>query len=204
MADAAGLGPVGGNTVGVQVPSPALFSSGGRRPVPPDVGAAGPDRKNRDLIRPVRADEKLLRGPCALDGRPRRRKAACGPGALGAPISAFILIAWALPMWLRLTLLSAAEPTLLRAPRLPDLSLSRQARAMITELLHAYTTRNYREKQNYRDHGPNKGNRRHTAPLGNSASPVCQLVGTAMPFGEPGATWALTVDRSGRRPGRGR
>jgi hypothetical protein len=31
---------------------------GGRPPVPPDVGAAGPDRKNRDHIRPVRADEK--------------------------------------------------------------------------------------------------------------------------------------------------
>jgi hypothetical protein len=30
---------------------------GGRPPVPPDVGPAGPDRKNRDRIRPGRADE---------------------------------------------------------------------------------------------------------------------------------------------------
>ena len=34
------------------------LSSGGRPPVPPDVGAGGPDRKNRDLIRPARTDEK--------------------------------------------------------------------------------------------------------------------------------------------------
>jgi hypothetical protein len=35
MADAAGLGPVGGDTVGVQVPSPALFSPGGTTPRTP-------------------------------------------------------------------------------------------------------------------------------------------------------------------------
>jgi hypothetical protein len=29
---------------------------GGQPPVPPGVRAAGPDRKNRDLIRPVRPD----------------------------------------------------------------------------------------------------------------------------------------------------
>jgi cell division septum initiation protein DivIVA len=33
-----------------------LSSRGGRPPVPPDVGAGGPDRKNRDLIRPARTD----------------------------------------------------------------------------------------------------------------------------------------------------
>jgi hypothetical protein len=31
---------------------------GGRPPVPPDVRAGGPDRKDRDRIRPARADEK--------------------------------------------------------------------------------------------------------------------------------------------------
>jgi len=30
---------------------------GGRPPVPPDVRTVGPDRKNRDFIRPSRADE---------------------------------------------------------------------------------------------------------------------------------------------------
>jgi error-prone DNA polymerase len=34
------------------------FLPGGRPPVPPDVGAAGPDRKKRDRIRPDRTDEK--------------------------------------------------------------------------------------------------------------------------------------------------
>jgi radical SAM-linked protein len=32
---------------------------GGRPPVPPDVRSGGPDRKNRDLIRPASADEEL-------------------------------------------------------------------------------------------------------------------------------------------------
>jgi 2-amino-4-hydroxy-6-hydroxymethyldihydropteridine diphosphokinase len=32
------------------------YLPGGRPPVPPDAGAAGPDRKDRDRIRPVRAD----------------------------------------------------------------------------------------------------------------------------------------------------
>ena len=32
-------------------------------PVPPDVRAAGPDRENRGLIRPARADEGLQKGP---------------------------------------------------------------------------------------------------------------------------------------------
>jgi predicted NAD/FAD-dependent oxidoreductase len=35
----------------------ALFSSGGRPPVPPDVRAGRPDRKNRDLIGPASADQ---------------------------------------------------------------------------------------------------------------------------------------------------
>jgi len=34
------------------------FLPGGRPPVPPDVRAAGPDRKDRDLIRPSRPDEE--------------------------------------------------------------------------------------------------------------------------------------------------
>jgi hypothetical protein len=33
---------------------------GGRPPVPPDVGAAGPDRKGRDPIRPSRSDERQV------------------------------------------------------------------------------------------------------------------------------------------------
>ena len=37
---------------------PHSYLPGGRPPVPPDVGAARPDRKNRDLIRPGRANEK--------------------------------------------------------------------------------------------------------------------------------------------------
>jgi 2-oxoisovalerate dehydrogenase E1 component len=34
------------------------YRPGGRPPVPPDVSAAGPDRKNRDSIRPARTDEQ--------------------------------------------------------------------------------------------------------------------------------------------------
>ena len=34
------------------------YRPGGRPPVPPGVGAVGPDRKDRDLIRPDRTDEK--------------------------------------------------------------------------------------------------------------------------------------------------
>jgi branched-chain amino acid transport system ATP-binding protein len=40
---------------------------GERPPVPPDVGAPGPDRRNRDLIRPGRTDENLL-GDASLEG----------------------------------------------------------------------------------------------------------------------------------------
>jgi len=35
----------------------ASYLPGGRPPVPPDVRASGPDRENRDPIRPARADE---------------------------------------------------------------------------------------------------------------------------------------------------
>ena len=35
------------------------YTPGGRPPVPPDVRAGGPDRENRDLIRPARTDEEL-------------------------------------------------------------------------------------------------------------------------------------------------
>jgi anthraniloyl-CoA monooxygenase len=38
------------------------YPPGGRPPVPPDVRAARPDRKNRDHIGPARADEELLNG----------------------------------------------------------------------------------------------------------------------------------------------
>jgi len=34
----------------------AGYLPGGRPPVPPDVGAGGPDRKNRDFISPARTD----------------------------------------------------------------------------------------------------------------------------------------------------
>jgi valyl-tRNA synthetase len=40
----------------------ALLSPGGRPPVPPGVGTVGPDRKNRDRIRPDRADEGPAEG----------------------------------------------------------------------------------------------------------------------------------------------
>jgi anthraniloyl-CoA monooxygenase len=43
------------------------YLPGGRPPVPPDVRTAGPDRKNRDLIRPARTDEGLQKGrPCEV------------------------------------------------------------------------------------------------------------------------------------------
>jgi serine/threonine-protein kinase RsbW len=38
----------------------AQFSPGGRPPVPPDVRPRWPDRKNRDRIRPARADDARL------------------------------------------------------------------------------------------------------------------------------------------------
>ena len=41
----------------------ALLSPGGTTPRTPDVRAAGPDRKDRDRIRPARADEEPL-GVC--------------------------------------------------------------------------------------------------------------------------------------------
>jgi ABC-type cobalamin/Fe3+-siderophores transport system ATPase subunit len=44
----------------VMIEQSPLYRPGGRPPVPPAVRAAGPDRKNRDLIRPARAD--LVRG----------------------------------------------------------------------------------------------------------------------------------------------
>src|SRR5580698_4131279 len=63
---------------------------GGRPPVPPDVRAAGPDRKDRDLIRPGRTHDDLPGGRSA-EGRPgggpgvdrpgRRR-----PGAVGGVV----------------------------------------------------------------------------------------------------------------------
>ena len=37
---------------------PLSYLPGGRPPVPPDVRAGGPDRKNRDLISPASTDEK--------------------------------------------------------------------------------------------------------------------------------------------------
>src|ERR1700761_1492690 len=39
------------------------YLPGGRPPVPPDVGTGGPDRKDRDRIRPARTDEKLETAP---------------------------------------------------------------------------------------------------------------------------------------------
>ena len=41
-------------------PHRPLYLPGGRPPVPPAVAAAGPDRKDRDRIRPASSDEKLL------------------------------------------------------------------------------------------------------------------------------------------------
>src|ERR1700685_2236606 len=63
MADAAGLGPVGGNTVGVQVPSPAPLSSGGRAlyhggspPIPRSVSPLPPARRTNALRWGTRRD----------------------------------------------------------------------------------------------------------------------------------------------------
>src|SRR5580692_3041953 len=52
----------------------------------------------------------------------------------------------------------------LKLSRLSVSSPSRQAASMITEYLRVYTPHNYREKQNYRDHGASRDNRR--APVG--------------------------------------
>jgi ribose 5-phosphate isomerase B len=42
---------------------PALLSSGGATPRTPRVPPGGPDRKNRDLIRPARRDKTVLASP---------------------------------------------------------------------------------------------------------------------------------------------
>src|SRR5579862_8174906 len=90
MADAAGLGPVGGDTVGVQVPSPApgcrvarpmakgaIVSGaqpgpppGGRPPVPPDVLARRAEGKHRlrpAALRQTSGDLCHLRGSLPLE-----------------------------------------------------------------------------------------------------------------------------------------
>ena len=62
MADAAGLGPVGGDTVGVRIPPPALRGSGGAAADQPD----GPgDEQHRDCEQPARLDD--LHGPERAD-----------------------------------------------------------------------------------------------------------------------------------------
>ena len=48
---------------GRRPPVPRGYLPGGRPPVPPDVRTAGPDRKNRDRIRPRRAHESSGGGP---------------------------------------------------------------------------------------------------------------------------------------------
>jgi ribose 5-phosphate isomerase B len=68
---------------------PPLLSPGGTTPRTPAVSAPGPDRKNRDRIRPARADEELR--------LPRGREpsgAASGPGAVAA-WSASAPLGWA-------------------------------------------------------------------------------------------------------------
>src|ERR1700722_3353312 len=48
---------------GGRPPVPRSSPPGGRPPVPPDVRAGGPDRKDRDLIRPARTDEEVQERP---------------------------------------------------------------------------------------------------------------------------------------------
>src|ERR1700685_1170306 len=79
MADAAGLGPVGGNTVGVRIPPPAQLSSGGTTPRTPDVGRRAPDGKNRHCIGRAPPDQSRV---VAREGEPRT-KAAWSLGGLG-------------------------------------------------------------------------------------------------------------------------
>ncbi len=65
---------------------PPLLSPGGRPPVPPGCPcAAGPDRKNRDRIRPARADEELrLPRVGNQAAAPKGRGMTSGPGAVAA------------------------------------------------------------------------------------------------------------------------